>query len=315
MDMTCASAMWTLTLVPLTVVASGMVVEGTAMDVAGIRAAVAASGAPFATHNSSAFYDRYAKSMLARHPVTRHGNDDADYHLDGITIPTHYSVKEAFPNCTSPTTIFDQGKCGGCWALSVAASMSDRLCQNGVDVILSPQDLLDCVGGKSKGCSGGFAEDGFDYMEDEGLRTNNCVPFHAMDGYCIPSGRCQTEAATEGATSDKYYAGSWAQYISSRERVIQEEILARGSISAVFEVFGDFFLYKSGVYRHVSGDYSGLHAVTLVGWGESQSEGNWWLVKNSWGSDFGEKGFFRIARGIEDNGCNFEGGLTAATVR
>ena len=76
----------------------------------------------------------------------------------------------------------------------------------------------------------------------------------------------------------------------------------------------DFFNYKSGVYSHVSGDYAGLHAVALMGWGESDAEGKYWIVKNSWGVNFGEEGYFRIARGLDENGCNFEGGLTAANV-
>jgi len=67
----------------------------------------------------------------------------------------------------------------------VAGSLSDRFCARGEDVVLSPQDLLDCVGGSSNGCSGGFTEDGFDYVNDEGLRLNKDVPFTAKDGFCV----------------------------------------------------------------------------------------------------------------------------------
>ena len=58
-----------------------------------------------------------------------------------------------------------------------------------------------------------------------------------------------------------------------------------------------------------------MHAVSLMGWGENEEEGSFWVVKNSWGEDFGESGFFRIARGLDVNGVNFEGGLTAAKVQ
>ena len=116
------------------------------------------------------------------------------------------------------------------------------------------------------------------------------------------------------ADSKKYFTQSFAQYISSDEEKIQQELIRNGSISAVFEVFEDFFSYESGVYSHVDGSYAGLHAVALMGWGESEEEGKWWIVKNSWGGDFGEGGYFRIARGLDTNGCNFEGGLTAAKV-
>jgi len=96
---------------------------------------------------------------------------------------------------------------------------------------------------------------------------------------------------------------------------IQKEVVANGSVSAVFEVFSDFFLYDSGVYRHINGDYAGLHAVVLTGWGENDEEGKYWIVRNSWGEDFGERGYFRIARGLDENGCNFEGGLTTAPIK
>ena len=81
------------------------------------------------------------------------------------------------------------------------------------------------------------------------------------------------------------------------------EVINYGSVSAVFEVFADFFQYEAGVYSHVTGEYAGLHAVVLMGWGEEPSGAKFWIVKNSWGSAFGEGGgFFRIARGMSVNG-------------
>jgi C1A family cysteine protease len=163
--------------------------------------------------------------------------------------------------------------------------------------------LLDCVGGSSKGCNGGFTEDGFDYVSDEGIRTLDDAPFEAEDGFC------------ETSDDKKYFTQSWAQYVSSDEERIMSEVLTNGSVSAVFEVFADFFTYAGGVYSHVTGDYAGLHAVVLTGWGESEEEGKWWIVRNSWGEDFGEGGYFRIKRGLDENGCNFEGGLTTAMIK
>jgi cathepsin B len=61
-----------------------------------------------------------------------------------------------------------------------------------------------------------------------------------------------------------------------------------------FEVYHDFFSYKTGVYHHVTGDLEGGHAVKILGWGTADDGTNYWICANSWGSNWGEDGFFRI---------------------
>lgn len=247
-----------------------------------------------------------ASALLgARRPgisaVTRPGAE-----LDTSDLPASFDMREQYGHCESVKAVYDQGHCGGCWAFSVTSSLGDRFCMAGKDVILSVQDLLDCGHyGKCSGCNGGLTEDAFDYINDNGVLSAECVPWADGDSTCR-DGRC-----TSSADNTRYYS-SWAQYISSDEAKIQAELSQHGSITASFEVFQDFFAYESGVYSHLEGDYAGLHAVTLMGWG-SENGADYWLVKNSWGSDFGEAGFFRIKRGLKNNGCNFEGGLTAAS--
>jgi cathepsin B len=217
-------------------------------------------------------------------------------------------MRTKYGSCGSIKTVNNQGQCGGCWAFSVTETLGDRFCsQLGVNVVLSAQDLLSCDDqGEDKGCNGGFTEDGFDFISDNGVKTASCAPFiNETEGFCRTNCVSPSEAPTE------YWCG-FSQYIDSNITKIQAELFSHGSISAVFEVFEDFFQYKSGVYRHVTGSYAGLHAVTLMGWGTENGE-DYWLVKNSWGYSFGLDGYFKIARGLEVNGCNFEGGLTAAT--
>lgn len=71
-----------------------------------------------------------------------------------------------------------------------------------------------------------------------------------------------------------------------------------------FEVYHDFFNYKSGVYHHVSGELAGGHAVKILGWGKDDDGTDFWICANSWGPGWGEEGFFRIRMkegGIDDS--------------
>ena len=87
---------------------------------------------------------------------------------------------------------------------------------------------------------------------------------------------------------------------------IQAELMEKGPISVTFTVYEDFMVYKSGVYQHKTGAYLGGHAVKMLGWGMENGV-PFWLCVNSWNTEWGDNGFFKILRGknhcgIEDDG-------------
>ena len=91
-----------------------------------------------------------------------------------------------------------------------------------------------------------------------------------------------------------------------REQDIMYQLMTQGPVQAVMEVYTDFFMYGSGVYQRTnmaSTTVVGYHAVRIVGWGNDGSV-RYWRVANSWGTEWGEEGFFRIARG--NNECLME---------
>jgi cathepsin B len=81
-----------------------------------------------------------------------------------------------------------------------------------------------------------------------------------------------------------------------------------GPVEAAFTVFEDFLLYKTGVYKHITGSALGGHAVKLMGWGVENGT-KYWLLANSWNTDWGDNGFFKILRG--KNECGIESELVA----
>jgi len=82
--------------------------------------------------------------------------------------------------------------------------------------------------------------------------------------------------------------------LTNRPQDIKAWISAKGPVSGCLIVYQDFFVYKSGVYKHVSGSKCGGHCVAIVGYNDSPG---YWICKNSWGTNWGELGFFRIAYG------------------
>ena len=84
------------------------------------------------------------------------------------------------------------------------------------------------------------------------------------------------------------------------------EVMHQGPVQAIMEVYTDFFMYGSGIYQKInlaSNTLAGYHAVRIVGWGEEGGV-KFWKVANSWGTEWGEEGFFRISKG--DNECLVE---------
>lgn len=87
--------------------------------------------------------------------------------------------------------------------------------------------------------------------------------------------------------------------------------MTNGPVECAFTVYEDFLTYKSGVYVHKTGAALGGHAVKMLGWGVDNNT-PYWLIANSWNSDWGNKGYFEILRG--SNECGIESEIVAGAV-
>ncbi|XGW24264.1 hypothetical protein V3C99_006004 [Haemonchus contortus] len=252
-------------------------------------------------------------------------------------IPEEYDPREKF-KC-STFYIRDQANCGSCWAVSTAAAISDRICiaTNGEkQVNISSTDILTCCNPQCGfGCGGGWSIRAWEYFVYEGVVSGGeyltkgvCRPYpihpcghHGNDTYY---GECPREAATPPCKKkcqpgykkifrmDKRQ-GKVAYGVEPKEEAIQREILRHGPVVASFAVYEDFSLYKTGVYKHTAGALRGYHAVKMMGWGvDSKTKAKYWLIANSWHNDWGENGYFRFIRGIND--CEIEDTVAAGIV-
>lgn len=96
------------------------------------------------------------------------------------------------------------------------------------------------------------------------------------------------------------------------ELQIQTDLMTHGPIETGFKVYEDFMTYKKGIYQYTTGKNVGAHAVKLVGWGEENGV-KYWRIANSWNEGWGEDGYFRILRGV--NECNVEKNCISALPR
>lgn len=254
------------------------------------------------------------------------------YELQGTQFPDEFDPRKKWPNCPTLQEVRDQGSCGSCWAHGAVEAMSDRICiaSNGnSNVHLSVEDLLSCCSACGYGCNGGFPQSAWDYYFGQGIVSGGnygskegCEPYsipaceHHVNGTRPPcSGEGKTPKCTKKCQDgysvpyekDKNFAKSSYAVESSQDQIMNE-LMTNGPVEAAFTVYADFVSYKSGVYHHVSGAALGGHAVKLLGWGK-EGDTPYWLLANSWNTDWGDGGFFKILRG--KNECGIESELTA----
>jgi len=141
------------------------------------------------------------------------------------------------------------------------------------------------------GCNGGNLPLAWRYLKSDGIVTDSCLPYTSGDG---TAKRCPT-SCSDSESFTKYACADSATK-STTVKQIQSDIYANGPVETGFTVYADFMNYESGVYYHVSGRVEGGHAVKILGWGNAEGL-DYWLVANSWGTSWGEEGYFRIKQG------------------
>ncbi|KAL3574297.1 hypothetical protein D5086_024910 [Populus alba] len=189
------------------------------------------------------------------------------------------------------TPIKDQGQCGSCWAFSTVAA-TERINQltTGKLVSLSEQELVDCdTQGEDQGCEGGLMEDGFDFIiKNHGITTDANYPYQAADGTCNSKKEASRIAKITGYES-----------VPANSEAALLKAVANQPTSVSIDAGGsDFQFYSSGVFTGPCGTELD-HGVTAVGYGETSDGTKYWLVKNSWGTSWGEEGYIRMQRDTE----------------
>ncbi|XP_063218236.1 cathepsin B [Bacillus rossius redtenbacheri] len=278
----------------------------------------------------------YVRRLMGVHPDARAFLPPRRRLLGGARLPEQFDARDQWPACPTIKEIRDQGSCGSCWAFGAVEAMSDRVCihsEGKKQAHLSAEGLVSCCHSCGLGCNGGFPGAAWSYWVSKGIvsggpynSSQGCLPYqiqpceHHVNGTRMP---CSGEGPTPKCSKkcregyDVPYSkdlnfGRKSYSVESAEEQIQLEIFKNGPVEGTFTVYSDLLQYKSGVYQHVTGEALGGHAIKILGWGV---EGGvpYWLIANSWNSDWGDHGFLRILRGTDH--CGIENQVTAGLPR
>jgi len=207
---------------------------------------------------------------------------EADFSTQA-NLPTYFDWRSNDgKDFTSP--VRNQARCGSCVAFAALGALETQLNVTGgkatLDLDLSEQDLFSRIGGCDSGSMPFMATS---TLKSSGVPDESCFPY--------ASGRLGEDQDSDLACKDR---GSRVIKITGSRSVSASEAkaaLQNGPLMTTMTVYEDFMLYTGGVYEYVAGDALGGHAVTIVGYDDANQA---WIVRNSWGENWGEHGYFRI---------------------
>lgn len=188
------------------------------------------------------------------------------------------------------TPVKNQGKCGSCWTFSATGAMEGAWAlKSGSLISLSEQQLIDCVT-QDQGCNGGQMNDAFEYAIQYPICSDKQDPYEAKDDIC------KTCNSNIQFTSCKNIP-------PNNQLALKEAVALHGPVSVSIQADKSYFqLYTDGIITDSLCGTNLDHGVLIVGYGEDpKTYQKYWLVKNSWGQDWGENGYVRIARSESTN--------------
>jgi len=248
------------------------------------------------------FKRQYASGYI---PLSKYANSDSkisDY-VARQNVPDSFDWRQK----GAVTQVKNQGQCGGCWSFSATGTLEGaHFIATGNLVSLSEQNLIDCSGNENNdGCNGGRVDWAMEYViQNHGIDTESSYPYTAEDGSCHYSTKNKGADVT-----------GWNQTTTGDENALKIAVATIGPIGVAISVDDAFANYHSGVYFDDScpNDADDLdHAVLVVGYGVSSNGTDYWIVKNSWGADWGNQGYILMARNY-NNMCGIATDAVYAT--
>ena len=203
----------------------------------------------------------------------------------------------------------NQGMCGSCWAFSAVGNIEAvYTIKTNKTQLFSEQQLVDCDKEQNQGCNGGLMDNAFAYLEKTGIMAAKDYPYAGRDNKCV----FDANKVALKVTGYKFATGTSAKAVD--ENNLKQLLFENGPFAIAINA-SPLQFYLWGVFNpwfeFICNPKELNHGVLLVGYGVS---GNtpYWIIKNSWGSGWGEKGFFRLIGG--KGACGFNTYVVTAEV-
>mgnify|MGYP003682308181 FL=1 len=192
------------------------------------------------------------------------------------------------------TEVKNQGECGSCWSFSSTGSIE------GINAInfrrlhnASEQQLMDCSTEEgNKGCEGGLMDNAFKYViNHNGLCSEEDYPYQAEQGQC-----------QENQCNNVVNISDYSDVEQNNEHILMRAVSQQPISVAIQANLSSFRFYKSGVYQDPQCGDQLDHGVLIVGYGTDRLQGlDYWIVKNSWGHEWGDNGYIKILRNYDQS--------------
>jgi len=231
--------------------------------------------------------EEYRSTYLGTKPAgTRRGKVGDRYKVrEGESLPDSIDWREK----GAVAEVKDQGSCGSCWAFSTIASVEGiNQIVTGDLISLSEQELVDCDTSYNQGCNGGLMDYAYEFIiKNGGIDTEEDYPYAGYDNRCDANRK-----NAKVVTIDDY------EDVPINSEASLQKAVAGQPVAVAIEGGGRAFqLYSSGIFTGSCGTALD-HGVAAVGYG-SENGKDYWIVKNSWGSSWGESGYIRMERNIK----------------
>uniref|UniRef100_A0A8C2XKK8 Cathepsin 12 n=1 Tax=Cyclopterus lumpus TaxID=8103 RepID=A0A8C2XKK8_CYCLU len=240
--------------------------------------------------NKQMIEDNNQGFFMGRRPFTMAMNKYGDLSLTGPPAETSppWTDPDRLQKSTRLFKYTSQGFCGSCWAFSTTGAIEGQIYKKtGQLVSLSEQNLVDCSRSYGTyGCNGAWMANAYDYVVNNGLQATDAYPYSSDTQPCYYDSRLAVAHIKDYRFLPK-----------GDEQALADAVATVGPITVAIDAdHSSFLFYSSGIYDEPTCNPNNLsHAVLLVGYGSDGGQ-DYWIIKNSWGSSWGEGGYMRMVR-------------------